>query len=189
MHFGVFTVLSIWTLFAACTKKQHDQPVLADTPDSLYIQQGDQLIAQTFDTLSKALIAAVNAGGFAHAVTFCNEKAYPITNTYATEGITIRRSSLKYRNPSNRPDSLEAAVLNDFLFSEAKPRLIRKEGIVHYIKPILLQPMCLNCHGKKGEHILPEVQTAIDASYPDDQATGYAPRELRGIWHIAFAIK
>ncbi|MCU0398056.1 MAG: DUF3365 domain-containing protein [Cyclobacteriaceae bacterium] len=184
-------ILMLFSLFilTACNKKQKEQPVVAEVPDSVYLNQGDQLIAVTFDTLRNSLTAAIGLGGFAHAIQFCNEKAYPLTNTYAEEGISIRRSSPKFRNPSNQPDSLEQVVFNEFLINGPKPRLIRTSQEVHYIKPIIMQGMCLNCHGKPGENIQPETLQAVATLYPEDRATGYTDGELRGIWHIAFKIK
>jgi hypothetical protein len=183
----VILMLLGMVVLASCTKQQKEQA--AAVPDSVYIRQGDQLIARTFDTLRNSLTSAIGSGGFAHAVQFCNEKAYPVTNTYVEEGISIRRSSPKFRNPSNQPDSLERTVFNDFLISGPKPKLIRTRQEIHYIKPILMQGMCLNCHGKPGENIQAETLTAISTRYPDDRATGYADGDLRGIWHIAFKIK
>lgn len=176
-------------IVAACSKKQKEQPEVAEIPDSVYQQRGDKLIAITFDTLRNSLTSAIGSGGFTHAIQFCNEKAYPLTNTYAEEGITVRRSSSKYRNPSNQPDSLEMSVFNEFIINGPKPKLIRTSKEVHYIKPILMQGMCLNCHGKPGENIQAETLQAIAALYPDDRATGYTEGELRGIWHIVFNIK
>jgi len=47
-----------------------------------------------------------------------------------------------------------------------------------YAEPLGIQEVCLTCHGTS---VAPEVTAAIAPKYPDDQATGYALGDLRGI--------
>jgi hypothetical protein len=49
----------------------------------------------------------------------------------------------------------------------------------HYAKPILMQAMCLACHGN-SEHISPEVKTKLSELYPTDKAINYQAGQLRG---------
>ena len=41
--------------------------------------------------------------------------------------------------------------------------------------------MCTACH---GEAIAPEVKAALAQSYSEDQATGFKPGQLRGIFWV-----
>jgi hypothetical protein len=143
-------------------------------------------VAQTFDTLRNALTTAIGSKGFAYAVAFCDENAYPFTTYYQEAGITIRRASDRPRNPQNKADSLETALLNEFRATRSTARLVRTPTEVHYIKPILVQGMCLNCHGLPGEEIKPETLAAINERYAADSATGYKEGDLRGLWHVVF---
>jgi hypothetical protein len=61
-----------------------------------------------------------------------------------------------------------------------------EKGMVHYFKPILLQPLCLNCHGNEELDISPAVLAMLKKEYPEDKATGFAAGDLRGMWHITF---
>lgn len=185
MRVVIFILLIYSVTLLSCTSKTEDSTLNA-TPDSIYFQQGDQLVALTFDTLRNSILSAIGEQGFAYAVQFCNEKAYPLTASHASPDLIIRRASLRYRNPSNQPDSLEHTVFEEFQSGSPRTKLIRTTGEVHYIKPIIMQAMCLNCHGSPDLDIKPETMAAIQRNYPQDKAIGYAEGELRGIWHIIF---
>jgi hypothetical protein len=50
--------------------------------------------------------------------------------------------------------------------------------------PIVTNAMCLQCHGTEGVDISPSTQAVIDRQYPDDQATGYGEKQLRGLFVV-----
>lgn len=52
-----------------------------------------------------------------------------------------------------------------------------------YVEPILLQPLCLTCHGAS---LAPELQSRIDELYPDDRATGFEVGDLRGVFWVEY---
>ncbi|MBX2946187.1 MAG: DUF3365 domain-containing protein [Cyclobacteriaceae bacterium] len=182
----VYSVLFFFFTLLSCHQTQQEKGTSGMQADSVYLKKGDQLVAATFDTLRNSLLAAIGEQGFAYAIQFCNEKAYTLTETYAIDGVRIKRVSMQYRNPSNQPDSLELAVLETFQTEGPRTQLIYTPGEVHYVKPISMQAMCLNCHGLPNVHIKPETLHAIQTNYPADKATGYAEGDLRGIWHIIF---
>lgn len=181
-----YGVLFSFFALLSCNQTRQEKGTLSLLPDSIYLKRGDQLVAVTFDTLRNSLLAAIREQGFADAVKFCNERAYPLTASYATDGIILKRTSARYRNPANQPDSLEQTILEAFQTDGSHTKLIHTPGEVHYIKPIVTQAMCLNCHGSPNTDIKPETQAALQKTYPQDKATGYAESELRGIWHIIF---
>ncbi|MDH3268745.1 MAG: DUF3365 domain-containing protein, partial [Ignavibacteria bacterium] len=59
---------------------------------------------------------------------------------------------------------------------------------LRYLKPIIIQAECLNCHGSQTE-IMPDVRNLITQKYPDDKAIGYKPGDLRGAVSIKKAIE
>lgn len=163
--------------------------------DSAYMNRGNQLVALTFDTLRNSLLHAIGTQGMEGAIAFCNEKAYPITNIYADSAV-IRRTSLRVRNDNNKPDSIESSVLRELektilTTKMPAPKIIRNTttGEIHYFKPIILQAMCLNCHGTPNEQIQPATLSKINELYPGDEATSFKEGDLRGIWHIIFKQK
>lgn len=157
-----------------------------------FIKAGDSLCALTYDTLSKTMRKAIAAGDFANAISVCKKMAPGLTVTYNNSITTIRRTSVKTRNPSNAPDDLELSQINFFqaLLNEGsvlKPKLVADDkGAVHYFKPIILQPLCLNCHGRAGMDIHADVQALLKKEYPYDSAISYMTGDLRGLWHITF---
>ncbi|MBX2967544.1 MAG: DUF3365 domain-containing protein [Cyclobacteriaceae bacterium] len=182
-------LISSIALLASCSSNKQENDQVNIIPDSVYLNKGDKLVAHTFDTLRNSLLSAIGQNGLAYAIDFCNEKAYPLTALYQGDSITIRRSSARYRNPKNQPDSLEQATLAGFIVNGPSTKIIRTGNQVHYIKPIIMQAMCLNCHGVPDQNIKPETLQVIHERYPADQAINYAEGDLRGIWHIAFALK
>jgi hypothetical protein len=97
---------------------------------------------------------------------------------------------LKNRNVNNFPDDFEKKILNKFellhqnngLNSETEYVEIVTEGdfkYLRYLKPILVQAECLNCHGSETD-IMPEVKQLIAQEYTNDKAVGYKIADLRG---------
>lgn len=132
-------------------------------------------------------------GDFSSAVAACREKA-PQMAKAASERTSwsIRRVSLKNRNPNAVPDPWERLVLLDFerrtKAGEDTARMetyavINSDGdgqaVLHYMKALPTQPLCLNCHGPR-EAMNPAVLEQLDALYPEDRATGYQVGEIRG---------
>jgi hypothetical protein len=189
MNIRLLTLIGLLSLLVACSVSREEKQNTAQQPDSVYLHRGDKLVMQTFDTLRNSLLSAIADKGFPHAINFCNEQAYPLTAIYQNDSITIRRASARYRNPKNQPDSLEQAALADFIVNGPSTKIIRTRNQVHYVKPILMQAMCLNCHGVPDLNIKPETLQTIREHYPADQAINYAEGDLRGIWHIAFTLK
>ena len=145
------------------------------------------LVKQVATNLQSALMKAIAERGPVEALSFCNENALPLTHEKISQNRTVlslKRTSLKVRNPKNAPDSRERRVLKEW--GERKEPLfeadIQKER-VHAYFPIYVQPQCVLCHGKKTA-LLPELSAKLDTLYPDDKATGYEPGMFRGVFHV-----
>ncbi|HEX5653592.1 MAG TPA: DUF3365 domain-containing protein [Chitinophagaceae bacterium] len=179
--------LSIAILFSCKTKVDPAEGMVA------WKNKGDSLVNRSFDTLRNTLLKAIGENGFAGAVTVCNTGASGLMNVYAGEGTSIRRATEKFRNPANRADSTERKMIRYFreLMRDKKELtpITEKdaEGKIHYFKPILVQAMCLNCHGDKITQIKPDTWQTLQEKYPGDLAYDYKEGELRGIWHLVFS--
>jgi hypothetical protein len=150
--------------------------------------------------LKGVLINQIQTNGVLQAVSVCSDTAQVLTNKFGMErGSYIKRVSMKNRNPNNYPDDFEKKVLSKFellhqnkeLNSETEHVEIVQEGdfkYLRYLKPILVQAECLNCHGSETD-IMPEVKNLIAQNYPDDKAIGYKPGELRGAVSIKKVIE
>ncbi len=120
------------------------------------------------------------------AIEFCANKAAQITgeiNKKLPNGVSVRRVALKYRNPANKPDSVDAKVLEQFqkeLDNKTfvkKPLLVDVNGTKRVYVPILVDKVCLKCH---GQNIDPKISQVIKKYYPNDKATGFKLGDLRG---------
>ena len=154
---------------------------------------GDKIAKASFESLSGNLKAAASTGGITNAIQFCNMNALPLTDSLSkTFNAKIKRSSLKLRNPSNQPDSLEAYMLDLYLQIQKmkKPMvsktLLTNNNEVRYFAPIILKSQCLKCHGIVGRDVADETYSIIKEHYPNDQAVGYYEGQFRGIWSINF---
>jgi hypothetical protein len=145
-------------------------------------------------TLKGKLIAALGEGGPVHAVGVCHEIAPSIAAELSAEkGWQIGRTALRYRNPSNAPDAWERAVLEEFEARRSAgedPKglehheVVERDGkeVFRYMKAIPTAEVCTACH---GERLPPPVSEAIYRLYPDDQARGFQPGDIRGAFTLS----
>lgn len=151
------------------------------------------------ESLKSILMKEIQTNGIVAAVSVCSDTAQLLTNNYGVEkGIYIKRVSFKNRNPNNQPDELEAKALKHFeeLKSEGKLDetseyfdIVEDNGVkvIRYLKPIIVQAPCLNCHGS-GMEIMPDVKKIIESKYPSDKALNYKVGDLRGAISIQKAL-
>jgi len=162
------------------------------------VEVGEQEIAGMRTTamefmkdLKGVLINQIQTNGVLEAVSVCSDTAQVLTNNFGVQkGVFVRRVSFKNRNANNSPDDFEKKVLSKFellhqnkeLNSETEHVEIVQEGdfkYLRYLKPILVQAECLNCHGSETD-IMPEVRQLIAQEYSNDKAVGYLVGDLRG---------
>jgi hypothetical protein len=135
------------------------------------------------------LISEIEKGGYPGAVKVCATVAQEISRDFSERtGHSVRRVSLRYRNPENRPDPYEEAKLQEMAQLKTDDRLpeemfevIEDEGDRHlrYLRPIVTAPLCVNCHGPR-EAMAPDVAAVIAENYPEDRAVGFQSGDLRG---------
>lgn len=154
---------------------------------------GDSLTAEAQTNLISSLQKAIEEGGFEHAIAFCNENASTITaSNLPSDEIQLKRVSFKNRNPQNVPDADESLILDAYAYNvenglENKPNIQKIENgeVFLYTKAILFPGgLCSNCHGNPDTDISNQVLNSINELYPGDQATGFQPGDLRGMWSI-----
>lgn len=154
------------------------------------IEMGKQFAMQTKGVLGKNLLNAIKTKGVENALEFCSVNAIGLTDSVAQSlDAKIKRVSDKNRNPENAASEVELKYIfyvKELLARNEKPipQITEKDDrwIAYY--PILMDQMCLQCHGKQNTEILPKTLSKIHELYPDDKATGYKLNELRGIWVV-----
>lgn len=146
----------------------------------------------TKKVLGKNLMGAIQEKGTLHALKFCNEQAYPLTDSMAQKfNATIKRVSDKPRNPNNQADETELEMIAHFKKLLAQDETIvpiveKENGTNHFYYPITTNSMCLQCHGSPNKNIATETLASIQMLYPKDKAVDYDVNEVRGIWSITF---
>jgi hypothetical protein len=139
-------------------------------------------------TLGGNLKKQMKANGPVGAVKFCTENAYTLTESVSDsfgQNVSIKRISLKERNPSNVPEGKETIIM-DSLQTLHDNGVVMPEYILErvdadtfkYYKPLQINKgVCLKCH---GNYIDEKVAAEIKNMYPTDKATGYVQGDLRG---------
>ena len=161
--------------------------------EQAYLEQSRALAKSLMESLKTELQAAMQSGGPVEAIGVCQAKAGSITAATQRQGWTIRRTSLRVRNPANRPDPWEQQVLQQFESRQAAgedPRSIEHHAIVEqgggkvfrWLKAIPTVEVCVTCHG--GENVPAAVVQKIDALYPQDQARGFRVGDIRGAFSV-----
>jgi hypothetical protein len=162
------------------------------------IEWGNEISIEAQNALMGALKKAIEEKGPAGAVTFCNIEALPITQEVADKfNVTIRRVSVKNRNPKNSPNDKEKELLDAYAYNtdnaiDNHPNIQKTEDgqVLLFTKAITIpNGLCLNCHGEPGKEINEPTLEKINGLYPDDKAVNYKVGELRGMWSIAMPKK
>lgn len=149
-------------------------------------QTGAKVTDALMKSLGGQLKAALQSGGPVSAIHLCQHAAHPLTEASAAdfEGVTVRRATLKPRNPKNAPDESDRNVLESLESSEERDILIEWTAeTARFYQPLMIQEVCLACHGDPAS-FSPELTSTLAELYPEDQATGYALGDLRGVIRV-----
>lgn len=157
-----------------------------------YKELGLKYALSTKAVLAKNLMGAIQNKGTKEAVTFCNERAYSLTDSMSkVHNAHIKRVSDKPRNQNNKANSQELSHIETFkeMVSnqlEVKPIVNEDDSKVQFYYPIVTNSLCLQCHGTLNTELEPGTYKAIKGLYPNDKAIGYKVNQVRGIWSISF---
>ncbi|CAC9526891.1 hypothetical protein [uncultured Gammaproteobacteria bacterium] len=177
------------------TDKMADKMKVADrmkaTKKQKLSKEAIDLVKQFGNALKPALKKAIKTKGLEHAVEFCAVKAPEITKKINQQNKewTIKRVSLKNRNPSAKPDNWERKVLKMFDKRQSNGESAKKmaysemvNGEFRFMKAQGVQGVCLSCHSK---NIAKNIKSAIDKHYPNDKAIGYSLGQIRGAFSLS----
>ena len=148
--------------------------------------------------LKSTLQTSMKADGPVKSVAMCQLEAPKIADKVTKDqGMSVARTSLKYRNTENKPDDWEKSVLEQFEqrkakgesvktmeFSEVMEQDGKKE--FRYMKAIPTAEVCLKCH---GSDVAEPIANRINSLYPDDKATGFKEGDIRGAFTVTQDIK
>ncbi len=141
------------------------------------------------DSVKAVLFKELSKGGYLEAMKTCSGLAQEIIKAHQEKyNIYVRRISEKYRNEADKPDDYEYKILGKLNNLNKQGELPQEyyevvnengEKYVRYFKPLIVQPMCLNCHGT-DEFLKQEIKEFLRKTYPKDKATGYQAGDFRG---------
>jgi hypothetical protein len=189
MKFAWGILLTAISLFGPLTVPIGAQ-VLVEYPQiERALTEARQVSTELAEKVRGLLFQEIEQGGFVSAVRVCSELAQQITLQFnARTGHSVRRVSLRYRNPKNIPDEYEQGKLEEFNFLNQKKQLpneyvelVNEQGqkYLRYMRPLMTLPLCITCHGPK-ENIPSDVKSILTERYPDDRATGFLVGDVRG---------
>ena len=171
----------------------------ATAADPAWVGEARGVAGSVPPKLLAMLVDEIAKGGPESAIAVCSEKA-PQMAKAASEatGWSIRRVSLRNRNPKATPDAWERAALEEFDRRAAageNPATLEAFAIVEksdgkearYMKALPVQQVCLACHGP-ADKLTPEVSAKLRALYPEDKGVGYNIGQIRGAMTIRKAM-
>lgn len=144
---------------------------------------------QLVDSVKAVLFKELGKGGYLNAIKACSNIAQDIIKAHQENyGVYVRRISERYRNELSKPDDYELTILRklDELNKQGELKedyyeVVEENGekYLRYFKPLIVQPMCLNCHGT-DEFLKKEIKEFLKEKYPNDKAIGYQAGDFRG---------
>jgi hypothetical protein len=157
------------------------------------VTAGTRKVAEAYTgQIREQLVKALGMGGPLRGVAVCKYSVPEISSSFARQtGWKVSRVTLKPRNASlGTPDAWERNVLLEF---DARARRgeppqqlehfeIVSEGsaqFFRYMRAIAATSECASCHGHPAD-IPPAVKGMLEREYPNDEAVGYSPRDVRG---------
>ncbi|OIP05630.1 MAG: hypothetical protein COX70_00945 [Flavobacteriales bacterium CG_4_10_14_0_2_um_filter_32_8] len=170
-----------------------EKPLLTAETNKKHIEKGKEIAQKAFIVLSGNVKQAMANGGIENALTYCNINAGGLMDSLSNYyRVTIKRTSRKTRNQTNNPTTEEKVVLDKYLEMKNKGKEMSPiisflaNGDTVFYAPIIMQPLCVSCHGTVGENISKENYAIIKNYYTTDKAIDFKAGDLRGIWSITF---
>ncbi|MBU1668249.1 DUF3365 domain-containing protein [bacterium] len=114
----------------------------------------------------------------------CSASAKGIESAYnesLPKDSNVRRTALKYRNPENKPDAIDVAVMNNLKENKNfNPVVIELDNHYRVYKALPTMKPCLACHGDTTA-MNSSVKEMINKKYPTDLASNFKENEFRGV--------
>ncbi len=159
------------------------------------IQIGESAASKLMQGLSAHLREALAESDLEEAFEACAMLARPLTaetQDMLPAGVTIKRTSYKYRNPGNAPDRLETEALQHFerayrergSLPKHLVQRVETDAAYRFYRPLRIGELCLKCHAAR-EHLAPEVLRSLEEHYPDDRAVGFVLGDFRGVIRVS----
>jgi len=108
-------------------------------------------------------------------------------------GFYIKQTSLKYRNPLNKPNKYEKRILKILEQKHLKEyweigKNEKGEEVIRYAKPLIIKKACLKCHGVPGKDVPMKLYKALVKDY-GPVAFNYKLGQVRGMVSVEVPMK
>lgn len=199
---AILPAIALWfvsPIFAASPDRVTAILVDPSAPEVTAIRQAGEAATTAVATkLIATLTTALANGGPVKAVDVCHLRALGLTTEKLPAHplvVSVKRTSLRLRNPANAPDDAERLALDHVakLVDRGEPPpavLVQRVDKTPTAAPewrvyrsIMVQPACLACHGDPNTQS-PALRTLLHERYPKDTATGYAAGDWRGLIRV-----
>jgi len=180
---------------ASCALAAPAAAQTAKVDTEAYVTEANVIIKDFMTNLKGELQRALKTEGPAGAIGVCQQAAPAVTReAEAQHGWDVGRTALRLRNQDNAPDEWERGVLEDFVAQReagADPsklsvtKVVSRDGVTtfRYMKAIpLAEKPCATCH---GTNVDPDLRAEILEYYPEDEAVGFKPGEIRGAFTMS----
>lgn len=162
----------------------------AETNENGIAEKGNSVFSTVIQKLGGEVKAQMQQNGPVQTVRYCSERALVLTDQIGKEtNTTIKRVSMKNRNPVNAAEKEEQTVLRNWeqRITQGEPlppyEIKQEKNNSIFYKPIVINnEACLKCHGDLPADSA--VLKAVHSLYQDDKATGYKMGDLRGMMVI-----
>jgi len=185
----------ITAVLATCALGLPAAAQTAKVDTEAYVTEANVIIKDFMTNLKGELQRALKTEGPAGAIGVCQQAAPAVTReAEAQHGWDVGRTALRLRNQDNAPDEWERGVLEDFVAQReagADPsklsvtKVVSRDGVTtfRYMKAIpLAEKPCATCH---GTNVDPDLRAEILEYYPEDEAVGFKPGEIRGAFTMS----
>lgn len=123
------------------------------------------------------------------AVQYCSKEAQQITkevNSELKNGVSVKRTALKYRNDANEPTIQDIEIMRNFkkaMDSGKKAddltKIVQTKDTTYVYKALGVGKPCLKCHGDVNK-MDKDILSQIDKNFPYDRAKNFALGDFRG---------
>ena len=159
-------------------------PATADTGELEHFGEKGAELLQPFQQQLQSALQEGMQESVVEAIRVCQLEAPEIVERVTPEGVMMGRTSHRVRNPDNAPLEWQEEILTHYLDNPGNFEPMQKridDTRVAHAQPIRTESLCLSCHGTDLEQ---DVQAKLDELYPDDEATGFAAGDFRGIFWV-----
>jgi len=182
--------ISLIAVFAMANETNATKQTTKENPNMAVAKEGVKYIKMLGKALKQNVGKNLKADpSGVKAAEFCTKEAKNIAKEVSKnfpENIKVRRTSLKYRNPNNKPDATDEKVLKELEAAlkaqtlAKKPKVVDVNGTKRVYVPLIVEKACTKCHGDV-KTMNPKVKDIIAKSFPNDKAVNFKEGDLRGV--------